>query len=128
MIRRLLVPVLLSIIAIGGTASFQPTQSASPEPCTQDREVWLRHVLERMETIKPGMTRVDLLKVFKTHDGPPTGLRGTFISRDCPQFRVDVEFKPVALPDRVYGSFVTSLEDYRDIIVKVSKPYLQIRN
>jgi len=80
-----------------------------------------------METIKPGMTRVDLLKVFKTDDGPPTGLRGRFISRDCPQFRVDVEFKPVAGPARarVYGSFVTSLEDYQDIIVKVSKPYLQ---
>jgi hypothetical protein len=123
MIRRLLVLVLLSIIALGGSASFQPTQSASPEPCAQDHDAWLRHVLEKMETIKPGMTRVDLLKVFKTDDGPPTGRRGTFFSRECPQFRVDVEFKPAA--GNVYFSFKTSPEDYRDIIVKVSKPYLQ---
>ena len=41
MIRRLLVVVLLSIIVIGGSASFRPTESASTEPCTQDHQVWL---------------------------------------------------------------------------------------
>lgn len=77
-----------------------------------------------MQTVKPGMTRVDLLKVFKTDDGPPTGLRGTFFSRECPEFRVDVEFKPAG-GDRLFSPFVTSLENYQDIVVKVSKPYLQ---
>ena len=100
MIRRLLVPVLLSIIAIGGTASFQPTQSASSEPCIQDHAAWLTQVLKKMETIKPGMTRWDVLKVFRTEEGvhrteglPFPGFRETFVSQDCPYFKIDIEFK-----------------------------------
>src|SRR5260370_35905257 len=99
MIRRLLVVVLLSIIVIGGSASFRPTQSASAEPCTQDHEVWLTHVLEKMDSVEPGMTRGDLLKVFRTEGGLSTGLRRTFVSRDCPHWNVVVEFKPVAQAD-----------------------------
>jgi hypothetical protein len=73
-----------------------------------------------METIKPGMTRWDLLHVFRTEEGvpnrreggPPGLLRETFVSQDCPYFKIDVEFKPVAVPNQ-------------DVIVKVSKPYVQ---
>jgi hypothetical protein len=64
MIRRILVLVLLSIIAIGGSASFRPTRSASTEPCAQDHEAWLTHVLEKMDAIKLGIRRGDLPKVF----------------------------------------------------------------
>jgi hypothetical protein len=134
MIRRLFVLLLLSIIVIGGSASFRPTQSASPEPCTQDHEVWLTHVLEKMETIKPGMTRWDVLKIFRTEGGPPivttgrglpTELRQTFVSQDCPYFKIDVEFEPV---DRTYfagGGPGFSPADNRDVIVSISKPYVQ---
>src|SRR6266481_4080015 len=130
MTRRLLVLVLLSILVIGGSASVRPTQSASQEPCAQDHEAWVTHALEKMETIKPGMTRADLLKVFRTEGGlPPKGLQGlrrTFVSRDCPYFKVAVEFEPVARLDaRNNAVFLTSIEDSRDIIVKVSRPYLQ---
>lgn len=125
MIRRLFVLLLLSIIAIGGSASFRPTQSASSEPCAQDHEVWLTHILEKMEPIKPGMTRMDLLKVFKTEGGLSTGLRRTFVSRECPFFKVVVEFKAVARPDSDNAGFATLSEDNRDTIVKISKPYVQ---
>ena len=75
-----------------------------------------------METIKPGMTRWDLLQVFRTQggrqtfrmEGTPSVLRETFVSQDCPYFKIDVEFKSVNfdLPNQ-------------DVIVKVSKPYVQ---
>ena len=82
-----------------------------------------------METIKPGMTRADLLKVFTSEGGlPPKGLQGlrrTFVSRDCPYFKIAVEFEPVARLDPRNTVFLTSIEDSRDIIVKVSRPYLQ---
>jgi hypothetical protein len=125
MIRRLFVLVLFSIIVIGGSASLRPTQSAGPDPCAQDHEVWLTHVLEKMDSIKPGMTRGDLLKVFRTEGGLSTGLRRTFVSRDCPYCKVVVEFKPVARADSDHPVFMMSPEDSRDIIVKVSNPYLQ---
>ena len=125
MIRRLLVLTSLSIIFIGGSASVRPARSASQEPCAQDHKAWVAHALEQMETIKPGMTRQDLLKVFMTEGGLSTGLRRTFVSRECPYFKVVVEFKAAARPDRDNAGFVTLVEDNRDIIVKVSKPYLQ---
>jgi Skp family chaperone for outer membrane proteins len=56
MIRRIFVLLLLSVIVIGGSASVRTTGSANPEPCAQDHEVWLAHLMEKMETIKPGMT------------------------------------------------------------------------
>ena len=131
MIRRLFVLLLLSVIVIGGSASVRTTKSANPEPCVQDHEVWLTHLTEKMETIKPGMTRWDLQKVFRTEGGParpPTTvgvLRSTFVSQDCPYIKIDVEFEPVVRPDLGHVVFGYSPEDNRDVIVKVSKPYVQ---
>jgi hypothetical protein len=130
MTRRLMVLVVLSIIVIGLSASFQPTQSAIPQPCAPDHEAWLAQIFEKMESIKPGMTRAALLQIYRTEGGrrrglPPARLPRTFVNRDGPQFRIDVEFKSVAEPDDVNPSFATSVEDNRDIIVKMSKPYLQ---
>jgi hypothetical protein len=132
MIRRLFVLLLLSVIVIGGSASVRPTKSANPEPCAQDHEVWLAHLMEKMETIKPGMTRWDVLKVFKAEGGlpattpTPTGLqRSRFVSQDCPIFKIDVEFKPVATGNLGYNLSGFLIADNRDVIVKVSKPYVQ---
>jgi hypothetical protein len=124
-------PLLLSMVVIGGSASFRPTQSASPQPCAQEHEVWLTHLSEKMEAIKPGMTRWDVLKVFRTDGGRtanlknaglPTVLRQTFVSQDSPYFRIDVEFAPVT---RVDGRLGFLPEDNRDVILRVSKPYVQ---
>jgi hypothetical protein len=125
MIRRLLVLFLFSIVVIGNSVSVRLAQSASPQPCVQDHDAWLADLLRKMDAIKPGMTRAELLQVFRTEGGLSTGLRRTFVSRDCPQVKVDVEFKPVTGADSFYNRVVFSVEDNRDVIVKVSKPYLQ---
>ncbi len=78
-----------------------------------------------MEAVRPGMTREELLKVFKTEGGLSTGLHRTFVSQDCPYFKVDVDFEAVGRPDQGEDGRVTLEEDSRDIIVKVSRPYLQ---
>jgi hypothetical protein len=84
MMRRLFVMLLLSIIALS-TSTFLPlTHSASQQPSEQDHLAWVTRTLEKMETVKPGMTREDLLKVFTTEGGLSTGLQRTFVSRDCP--------------------------------------------
>src|SRR5215470_17115111 len=63
MIRRFFVLLLLSIIVIEGSAFVRPMQSASLAPCAQDHAAWLKQVLEKMESVKPGMTRWDVLQV-----------------------------------------------------------------
>ncbi len=78
-----------------------------------------------METIKPGMTREALLTVFTTEGGISTGLQRRFVSRDCVYFKVDVEFQAVGRPSRDGDGRVTLVEDNRDVILKISRPYLQ---
>src|ERR1700733_6044619 len=90
-----------------------------------DHVVWVAVVLKRMQTIKPGMTRKALLTVFTTEGGLSTGLQRTFVSRDCPYFKVDVEFQPVGRQARDEIGRVTLVEDSMDIITKISPPYLQ---
>ncbi|HTF26378.1 MAG TPA: hypothetical protein VK937_21095 [Candidatus Limnocylindria bacterium] len=85
----------------------------------------MSHILEKMEAIKPGLTREELLKVFRTEGGLSTGLHRTFVSRDCSYFRVDVDFEAVGRPNRDGDGRVTVVEDKRDIIIKASRPYLQ---
>lgn len=122
MVRRFLGLALLSSAIITGAVLAQ----GKPEGATQrEHVVWVAEALKRMQTVKPGMTRTDLLKVFTVEGGLSTGLRRTFISRECPYFKVDVEFKAVGRPDRDADGRVTLVEGNRDIIVKISRPYLQ---
>ena len=86
---------------------------------------WVAETLKRMQTVKAGMTRKDLLAVFTTEGGLSTGLSRTFVSRACPYFKVDVEFEAVGRPNRDRDGRITLIEDPRDIIVKCSRPYLE---
>ena len=67
----------------------------------------------------------DLLEVFTTEGGLSTGLQRTFVRQECPYFKVDVQFKAVGRPNRDPEGRITLDEDNRDIIVQISRPYLQ---
>jgi hypothetical protein len=122
MLKQLLGLVLLSSALTGCVASVQARPQASKQ---RDHVAWVAEALKRMQTVKPGMTRTDLLRVFTTEGGQSTGLHRTYVSRDCPYFKVDVEFKPVGRPDRDADGRVTLVEGNQDIITKISRPYLQ---
>jgi len=77
-----------------------------------------------MQTVKPGVTRADLLKVFTTEGGIFQRGSRTFVSRDCPYFKVDVEFQPVG-PSPYSDGRIPLFEGDQDIIVRISTPYLQ---
>ena len=116
--------VLLTSAAIGtGFAAASPAQAQLR--ASDGHLAWVVEVLNRMETIKPGMTRKALLTVFTTEGGLYTALRRTFVSRDCPYFKVTVEFQPVGHPERDVNGRVTSVEGDSDIIKTISAPYLQ---
>jgi len=117
--------VVVLIAVVIGVASSARSNLQGQSACAREHQVWVSHALEKMETVKAGMTRDELLKVFTTEGGLSTGLHRTFISRDCAYFKVDVEFQAVGRPDRDSEGRVTLREDARDIIVKISRPYLQ---
>lgn len=101
---------------------------ASPEgqgESYQAHLAWVTEVLKRMQTIKPGATRRAVLTVFTTEGGLSTGLRRTYVSRDCPYFKVDVEFQAVGRPNRDADGRETLVEGDEDIILEISRPYLQ---
>ena len=125
MIRRLLLLVSISMASISASSSVRLAHSAKQEPCSENHQAWVTYALKKMETVRPGMTRAELLKVFTIEGGLSTGLNRRFVSRDCPYFKVDVEFKAVGRSERDSDGRVTLEEDPRDIIVKISQPYLQ---
>jgi len=73
---------LIAALALVSAIAISAVGSASQSACVQAHEVWVGHALEKMETIKPGMTRDDLLKVFRTEGGLSTGLHRTFVSQE----------------------------------------------
>jgi len=118
--QRLCVFILLAAASMSGAKAFQAQNPSMPE-----HVAWVAEALKRIETIKPGMMREALLTVFTTEGGISTGLQRTYVSRDCPYFKVDVEFQAVGRPSRDGDGRVTLVEDARDIIVRISRPYLQ---
>lgn len=73
---------------------------------------WVNNVLAWTATIKPGMTRSDLLRVFTTEGGLSTRTRRTYVLKQCPTIKVDVEFS-------------ISGNEGDDKITQISKPYLE---
>jgi hypothetical protein len=104
--------VALVLLASPGTAQ-QSAQSAIDQEHTQ----WIASVIESAHTIQPGMTRRDLLHVFKEEGGISSRAHRTYVYKLCPYIKVDVDFKPVGQPDRTG-------EGLEDEIVKISQPYL----
>ena len=117
------VPIVVILAAVG--VAVAGVRQAPDRKATTDHVAWVGQVLQRIETIKPGMTRRQLLTVFTTEGGFSSPLKRTFVARECPYFKVDVEFKAVGRPDRGSDGRMTTVEDSRDMIVRISKPYLQ---
>ena len=85
---------------------------------------WVADSLKRMQTIRPGMTRAELLKVFTTEGGFSTGIERTYVYQGCPFFKVDVKFRPVGRPERDKDDRVTLAESPKDLIKTISRPYI----
>src|SRR5579859_302222 len=87
-------------------------------PVDWERAQWVGNVMAWADTIKPGMTRKELLRVYTTEGGISTRTWRTYVLKGCPKIKVDVEFAAVGAGTAPGG------EDPDDKIVKISKPYL----
>ncbi|HET9399798.1 MAG TPA: hypothetical protein VFO34_02515 [Candidatus Acidoferrales bacterium] len=123
-IRFVLGMLMLSFVA-GSGAPARSTRAGPQTPCGEEHTAWVGEALKKLETIKPGMTRKELLTVTDIEGGLSTTTQRTYVSRDCPYFKVDVEFSVFGGPKHDSEGRLTNREDDRDVIVKVSRPYLQ---
>ena len=93
--------------------------SAQAPKKTAEHSAWVARSLSEIQTIKVGMTRKDLLKLFTVEGGFSSMAPRKFVFRDCPYIKVDVEFQSVAAP----GEQPKEYPD--DKIIRISKPYLE---
>ena len=104
--------VFLCILSVSAIAQSEPPQT--PSQIERDHTAWIAGALNAMQTIKVGMTRSDLVKLFTTEGGLSTTSRRTYVYRQCPYIKVDVKFAASSRD----GELPT------DKIVEVSRPYL----
>lgn len=79
---------------------------------------WLADSLREMQTVQPGMTRDELLKVFEEEGGLSTRSEQRFAYRDCPLIKVNVKFDPTT-PD------IQQAKSPDDKIREISPPFLE---
>jgi len=109
MTQRRHVLALLAGIGVGGASSSQ---------ASEEHNAWVANALQRMLTVKTGMTRADLRRIFTTEGGISTPRQRTYVSRDCPYFKVDFRFE-------LADGQATLAERDGDVISEISRPYLQ---
>jgi hypothetical protein len=97
---------------------FQMSQSLISAPPQETHEEWLLKRLAEVRTVNPGMTRVDLLKVFAEDGGLNTIPASRYTLKSCPYIKVDVQF------NTTYGIKYRERPDSELRITKISAPYL----
>ena len=116
--------LLLIVLAAGALASatlmfHDASAQANAEAGTRAYlEKWVSKSLGEMNKVKVGMTRGDLLKVFRGEGGLSTRTQRTYVYKECLYFKVNVKFEPVG---EVYERHGVSPDDK---IVEISKPYI----
>ena len=88
-------------------------------PYGSEQARWIMQHLPELESIKVGMTRGELSKVFMEEGGFSARTSQRYVYRKCGYVKVDVEFAPASANDNA----IHGRPD--DRITKISKPYLE---
>jgi hypothetical protein len=118
---------ILTLLA-AATVRYIPVPLASAQcddDVSQSNDLRVSKVLERMQSIEPGMTRKRLLSVFTPEGGLSEVMKRTYRSRDCLYFAVDVEYQSGSRSGN-RNEPTTSIENPQDRILTISPPYLKL--
>jgi hypothetical protein len=106
--------VVIAVAIFSGIVVTALPHNSSDDKLTKQ----VADVIAECQKIKPGMTRADLLKLFTTEGGFSTAAHRQFVFPGCPYIKVEVDF---TLSDKRQPD-----ERSTDIILKISKPYLEL--
>jgi hypothetical protein len=107
----------LAVVAIPAQEAAIRTNRLSQADLEHTKRI--DQVMDSIATIKPGMTRQDILKIFTTEGGLSSRGQQRYVYKHCPHIKVDVEFAPVD------GGPPLSADDSADKIIKISRPFLE---
>jgi hypothetical protein len=122
--RRLgsLTLLLLGLVFLNLHAQEPTPESQDHLQVDSEHQKWIEHVMRSISSVKAGMTRKDLAKIFQPDGGLSTRSQTRYLYRRCPYIKVDVEFSPAGEPGD--ASQEEHYESPDDRIVKISRPYL----
>ena len=113
--KTLISLLVFGLVTLVSAAAILPSSESG---WTDEHTAWVAKSLKEIESVKVGMTRADLLIVFKEEGGISTRTWRRYVYHECRYIKVDVEFEPVGEPEKPSQS-------PRDKIVKISKPFLE---
>ncbi len=88
---------------------------------SKEHNAWVEKCLKDFESIKIGMTRKEIDKVFPLAGGIQSASPGRYIHPTCPYFHIDIEFD-FKRDKANQGRAITSDDDQ---VISVSKPYIE---
>lgn len=117
----------LFAMTVVGVSAQESVIDARPDlRIDQEHTQWIDHVMRSIATIKPGMTREDLFRVFSEEGGISTRTQRTYVYKHCPYIKVEVDFSPVDASSATdENSRSAGPESPADKIIKISRPYLE---
>jgi len=124
--------VICCVLIAGGLYASQTS------PSQREHDKWLQAKYSEAISVKVGMTRADLLKLFRMDGGlQPLGIPTRYVLRGTTLIKVDVEFekpsdsKKVVVPEDLKPETEGEPERYQIVpneelkITAISKPYLE---
>ena len=93
--------------------------SSAPTPADAGHSDWVASSLREMQTIKPGMNREDLLKVFREEGGLCTPTEQRYVYRLSPYIKANVRFENSEEQDG------RPMKSPKDKIISISQPFLE---
>ena len=115
--RRFVALTLFCVVYVAAVIAQTQDERDTPAFDSEHTE-WIANSLLSIQTVKAGMTRADLMKVFTTEGGleffGATTRQQTYVYRKCPYIKVDVKFEASGPVEYLPG----------DKIISISRPYL----
>lgn len=113
-----IVAIAFFCMIVAAMALPQSENEPSASGFDEEHTEWIASALRSIQTVKVGMTRSELMKVFTTEGGlefkSATTSQKTFVYRKCPYIKVDVKLA-ISNPEEDLPT---------DRITEISRPYL----
>jgi hypothetical protein len=108
--------ICCAVILLGLSACFLSEAGETAKDKKAEYNKWISDVLLEIQTVKVGMTREKVMKVFTNEGGLSGFYDQTIVYRDCPYIKVKVIFSP--------SGDVNDVWHMKDVLAEISQPYL----